>query len=136
MKTEKVIEAVFVICISVGYIAASDPMAQNIEKEESMQSSVSTETARPISRDESVRTYDPKRKQAMKNDERFGDEEEDLDSCDDMPFSLDKKKQLSLFDTQRHAQLSVQRQDQYNKDIRPQPFKKAKKTETKKQTIE
>lgn len=137
MNTERLIESVFFVCISVGYITASDPMAQNMEKgTNAVQSSISTQSTRPISRDESVREHDPKRKQTIKNDERFGDEEEDLDSCDDVPSSFDKKKLLSFFDRQRHAELSEQRQDQYNKGIKPQPFKKAKKAKKKTQNNE
>lgn len=137
MNTERLIETVFLVCISVGYIAASDSMAQNMEKgTDTVQSSISTKLTRPILRDESVKVHDPKRKQTIKNDERFGDEEDDLDSCDDMPFSFDRKKLLSFFDRQRHAELSEQRQDQYNKDIKPQPFKKSKKPKKKTQDSE
>ena len=57
MNTKKVIEAVFVTCISVGYVTASDPMAQNLLENSApkQQSTVSTEQVRPVTRDEKVR---------------------------------------------------------------------------------
>lgn len=56
MNTKKVIEAAFVTCISVGYITASDPMAQNIlENSASKQLTISTKQVRPVTRDEKVR---------------------------------------------------------------------------------
>ncbi len=57
MNTKKVIEAVFVTCISVGYVTASDPMAQNLLENSApkQQSRVSTEQVRPVTRDEKVR---------------------------------------------------------------------------------
>ena len=138
MKTEKIIEAAFFACVSVGYIAASNPMAQNIgENLGSKQTTVSTQQqVRPVNRHEKVRKpidvvdIDPDsglpifkiKDESNKDDdfsnEYFGEEEiEEEDFYDEILPSLMKSKKF---------------QNQKNAYVKLTPVKKEKKSPKKK----
>lgn len=133
MNTKKVIEAAFVTCISVGYITASDPMAQNIlENSASKQLTISTKQVRPVTRDEKVRKpidIDPnsglpilKTEEDNSNDyyEYFGEEENEEEEFYDERLSPLMK--------------SSKFRNTKNEYVKLTPVKKEKKSPKKKKT--